>query len=185
MEITRQTALVLEDMLRAISGDLPSYPFQKKLMVPETRRVASVNARSVIVRQQKAPIEQLSNLKKQRQEEQTKTDEEMRIDREKKDIERIRRQIYLKQKLAIVESQSHSVGIEPYNVEGRQRGVMGGVNRALSEKKIGRRGGPMASSQASGANIQLSQALEGLKVLDPSGDKKQMAKMRAQMLQAS
>ena len=57
MEITRQTALVLEDMLRAVSGDLPSYPFQKKLMVPETRRVASVNARSVIVRQQKAPIE--------------------------------------------------------------------------------------------------------------------------------
>ena len=142
MEITRQTALVMEDMLKVVSGDLSSYPFHQKKNVNHQRRAVSLNAKNVFVRQQKAPDEQLSNLKKQRVEDQHKAEEQEKLDREQKDIARIKRSIYLKQRIA--ESQSQSAYGD--KVGGNQRGVMAGGGRALSEKKGGRRGGNMTQS---------------------------------------
>jgi len=35
MENTRQTALVLEDMLRVVTGEMAAYPFQPKKVIPK------------------------------------------------------------------------------------------------------------------------------------------------------
>ena len=37
MENIRQTAIVLEDMLRVVTGDLQSYPYQPKKTIPKNQ----------------------------------------------------------------------------------------------------------------------------------------------------
>jgi len=85
MENTRQTALVLEDMLRVVSGDLQSYPFQTKKLMPISlssyelggkRAVSLKSGKAVHVHKRMLPGEKSSNLQKKMNDERVKVEEE-------------------------------------------------------------------------------------------------------------
>ena len=99
MEPIRQTALVLEDMLQTLSGDLSRYPYgPKKVVKPlkavqESSRAASLvalkNKNNLLIKPRLQPGEYKSNLAKQRMEEMKRMEEQKAFDIEKTEMARI------------------------------------------------------------------------------------------------
>ena len=79
LEPIRQTALVIEDMLKVVTGELPKYPFDRKKVVTgapkigidqsRSQSLAALKNKKVQVLQRLPPGGYKSNLAKQRQEE--------------------------------------------------------------------------------------------------------------------
>ena len=125
MENTRQAALVLEDMLKVVSGEIESYPYQPKKVVQKPSHLQAPNSlhtpaysdqqkraislqmknRNVHVKQRLKPGERISALTKHREEDKIKAEEEEKLEKERKDMERIKRSIILKKRIA----DSHSI----------------------------------------------------------------------------
>ena len=192
MENTRQAALVLEDMLKVVSGEIESYPYQPKKVVQKPSHLQAPNSlhtpaysdqqkraislqmknRNVHVKQRLKPGERISALTKQREEDKIKAEEEEKLEKERKDMERIKRSIILKKRIA----DSHSISRD-----------QNGANRSQIRANSDKGGYKLNSHQAEAfLNDDISQALAKIKVDNPTElDKKKLAQLRAQQLKIS
>ena len=148
-------------MLKVVTGEMPKYPFDRKKVVTgapkigidqsRSQSLAALKNKKVQVLQRLPPGGYKSNLAKQRQEELNKKELDEKVEREKKDIERIKRAMMLKKKIA----QSHQLP--------RQLSVptsASGVNRE-----------PLYKGDDFEAR-QVDDVLNSISVIDPSSDKK-------------
>jgi len=181
LEIVRQTALVLEDVLKTVTGEIPKYPYQPRKAVAkgqpglEQKRSLSLalKNKNIQIKQRTQPGEYKSNLHKQKEEEKLKLEADERNEKERKDMERIKRAIMLKKKLA--------------DGTAVTREINSNLSGAQSEKA--KASGKLLTGGSEAGDDQLTQALQSIKVLNPATDKavdkKKLTQIRAQQLKLS